>query len=564
MGERRTPRLALVVVAIFAVALAVRAAPLYWSSLPATTDGFRYARLAERLLATGVFPLSVIDSDEFVFTLGLATASAVTGIPPLRVAQGFVSGAGAGAPVVGAALAYRVATERGWPDRRALLATALTGFGLALDGIFLRRTGVPDEEALGLLLVPVLALAAHRWLVSGRTAWGISTALVLLVFPPLHNLSSLIGVLSVSAVVALYAVRASSTREVGRAGALGLGAWVVFLGYFEFAAWLGLRLTFSGLLRPYPGLFLAWVLALLIGVVWVRRTSRGLQRLTVLAPIGAFFLVVGLNTFTPVFPGTVPSPPMVVALVLGLAVPVGFAALGLPTVRSQTGGVVLATLLAPVVLIYYMLSASLTPEFFGAVIRTQSFAHVPAFVLAALGIAGLSALGPSVHARRRSLVAGAIVLFAVAVLLTLPLGYLNLDTGSYPSTTFESEFETTGFATEYVDGEFTTEHSLSRPAILYHTPLSPYRVTGDGTRVTVGPTRSWVRGAPPPDCPLLSQQSWTTTGAHLYPTAPGVVEPSRYEETLSKRNVVYTAGGYDHLVLSLPTNATGASESWRC
>jgi hypothetical protein len=505
-----------------------------------------------------------MSADEIVFTLGLATTSAMTGIPPLRVSQIFVSVAGTGAPVVGAALAYRVAVEQGWSNKRVLLATGLAGFGLALDGIFLRRTGVPDEEALGLLLVPILALAAHRWLTSGRQSWGVLTVLMLLVLPPLHNLSSLVGVLSVSGLVAIHAVRAQGRGTLVRAGVFGIMTWGVFLGYFEATAQLGLSITYSGLLRSYPGLFIAWLLLLLVGIVWIRRTSPGLQRLTIFAPIGAFFIIVGLNTFTPVFPGTVPSPPFVVALILGLAVPVGFAAVGLPASMQQTGMVVLAALLAPVTLTYYILSASLTPAFFDAVLRIQSFAHIPAFVLAAIGVVWFASVHMEKRSLKRPLVTCAVVLFAAAVLLTLPLGYLNLDTGSYPSTTFESEFGATGFATEHVDGEFTTEHSLSRPAMLYHTPLESYRVTGDGTRVTVGPTRSWVRGGPPPDCPLLSQRSWTTTGAHLYPTAPGVVDESRYEETLSKRNVVYTAGGYDHLMLSLPTNATGAGEGWRC
>jgi len=564
MGNRRSARLVLIVGAVFAVALAARAAPLYWSSLPATTDGFRYARLAERLLATGTFPLSVIDSDEFVFTLGLAATSALTGIQPLQAAQVFVSVSGAAAPVAGAAVAYRVAAERGWPDRRILLATALTGFGLALDGIFLRRTGVPDEEALGLLLVPILVFAAHRWLHSGRLAWGLSTALVLIVFPPLHNLSSLIGVLSVSGLVAIHAVRAPGRGSLLRAVTLGLGAWVVFIGYFEATARLGLRLTYSDLLRPYPGLFIAWLVVLLVGGIWIRRTSLGAQRLTTMAPIGAFFLVVGVNTFTPIFPGTVPSPPLVVALILGLAVPVGFAALGLRAIRRESGVVVLAMLLAPVVFIYYLLSASLTPEFFGAVIRAQGFAHVPAFVLAGLGIAWLVNVDRRTDVGNRPLVAVAVVLFAAAVVVTLPLGYLNLDTGSYPSTMFESEFEATDFVTDHITGEFTTEHSLSRPAILYHKPLSPYRVTGDGTRVTVGATATWIRGGPPPDCPLLSQQAWTTTGAHLYPTAPGVIAAPTYENTLSTRNVVYTTSGYDPLVLSLPATRTSTNGTWRC
>jgi hypothetical protein len=231
---------------------------------------------------------------------------------------------------------------------------------------------------------------------------------------------------------------------------------------------------------------------------------------------------------------------------------------------------------------YYALTASLTPEFFDAVVRIQSFAHVPVFVLAGVGVAGLAARygagsdagpgsdsaagagtgevsgtasasgtgsGPDLR-RLVGPVAAALLLLSVAA--TVPLGYVNLDTGTYPSTTLESEFEATAFATGRVDGRYATDHTLARVDSHYLSgPMPGLGVTPTG-EARVGPTRSWLAGGAPPGCPTLSQRSWTTTGAHLYPAPPGTVPPATYRSWLGSRHVVYRASGLDPLVLSVP------------
>lgn len=552
MTDRQRVRLGVVLVAVYSVAAATRLAPLLWSPLPATLDGFRYAALAERLLATGALPLGVLEADELVFTAGLAVGSYVTGLAPLRLAQPFAALGGAVAPVVGAVLAAHLARERGWPGRRVVHVAALAGFGLAIEGLFLRRTGIPDEEAFGLVLVPILVLSAYRWLSGGQHGWAVVTGLVLLVLPPLHNLSSLIGVLSISALAAVVAVRAPDRPTLLRSEALGLGGWVVFVGYFETATRLGIELTYSGLVRPYIGLFVAWGLCLLVGSIWLQQTTPREQRLAVFLPIAGFFAIVALNALRPVFPGTVPSPPLVLGLILLLAIPVGFAAAGLPVIRTGTGRAAVAALIAPLVFTYYALSAELTAPFFDAVLRVQSFAHLPAFALAGIGVvAGVRRCQRLAVPWRRVAVAAVVLVFAGSVVATLPLGYLNLDTGSAPSTTFSSEFAATAFATEHLQGTFATDHSLSRVVTHYHTPLEPRQRTPTGGRGAYTPTRRWLTGGPLPACPLLSQRSWTTTGAHLYPTAPQRIDPAVYQRTLAERSVIYAAGGHDPVTLSL-------------
>jgi hypothetical protein len=277
-----------------------------------------------------------------------------------------------------------------------------------------------------------------------------------------------------------------------------------------------------------------------------------------LAVVGLGFFIVGVNAVTPLFPGTVPSPPAVASLIAVLVVPTVFAAVGLPSVREGTGVAVLALLFAPVVLTYYTLSAALTPEFFGAVLRIQGFAHLPAFILAGIGVVSLGVGRPTAG---RVVRFGAVGLFVVSVLLTVPLGYVNLDTGSYPSTTFRSEFETAEFASTHLNGSYATDHTLSRVETYYLSEPTPLSTDPEGNGASLGPTLTWLTGGPgpPPDCPVLLQRSWTTTGAHLYPAQPGTLTEARFRAALERRHVVYAVSGHDPLWLSLPVgaNATG-------
>lgn len=549
MNSSRARSYGLLVGAVLLVALAARLVPLYWSPLPATLDGFRYARLAATTVERAGLPLGTVQADEFVFTLNLVATSLVTGGRPLTTAQPFVAVAGAATPVIAVAFIRRIGSERDWPSRQVRIAAAAGAIALALEGLYLRRTGVPDEEALGLLVVPLLAVAVHRALATRRLAWGAVALVFIGVLPPLHNMSSLVGVLTVSAIAILHGVRAQSLSVAGVGLSLGVGFWGYFFGYFELAERLGIELTYSGLLRPHLGLFIAWVVVLLTGVIWFRATTTRAQRVTFMAPIALGFAAVVVNAVVPIFPGTVTSPLSVMAMVLVFVVPVLYAGWAVPVTTQGTGLPVLALLAAPVILTYYVLSTSLTPQFFDAVVRIQSFAHPPVMVLAALTAVGLGVASRTRTEQSWRVGRGILLgIFVVCVVVTVPLGYVNLDTGTYPSTTFESEFESAGFATEYVQGQYTTDHTLSRVGLHY------FGATGG--KAGYRPTREWLRGGLLPRCPVLAQESWTTTGAHLYPAQPETTTPARFEELQTRHHRVYDAGGHDPIAIFAPVNMT--------
>ncbi|AUV82555.1 hypothetical protein C2R22_13665 [Salinigranum rubrum] len=167
-------RRGLAIAFLLAVAAVARFLPLYWSPHPATTDGFQYAWFATEALRTGAYPIPEFRVDSFVYTGLIASVSAVVGVDPLRVTQPLSSLIGVGGVFTGIAVAHRVASEFDWPRRRVSAAVVATGAFLALDGIYLRRTMVADEEVMAYVLIPLLLLALHLWLADGRRTrrWG--------------------------------------------------------------------------------------------------------------------------------------------------------------------------------------------------------------------------------------------------------------------------------------------------------------------------------------------------------------------------------------------------------
>jgi hypothetical protein len=70
-------------------------------------------------------------------------------------------------------------------------------------------------------------------------------------------------------------------------------------------------------------------------------------------------------------------------------------------------------------------------------------------------------------------------------------------------------------------------------------------------------TASWLSSGGSPRCPVVSQASWTMTGAHLFPFAPETISEERYDAWLAGRQVVYANTGRDPVTVSVPVGAAG-------
>ncbi len=559
----RGVRLGLIAVCVYAIAVATRLAPLHWSPLPATLDGFVHANNAARTLAEGQVPLTGQRADQLTSPVMLGMASAVTDIEPLYLAQPLYGIVGAATVLVAVGFALRLARTRGWHPGRTASVVLLAGLAVAVEGLFVRRTGVPDDEAFTLLLIPLAAFALVQYLRGRHRGWLTALLPMLFILPLTHTFSSLIGALTLTALVSAELLRRPTWKTAPPAVGVAVAFWVFMAGYYEVATLSGLTVPYVGRVSSYPGLFLAWTIVLVLGMVWYQRTAGWVQRGVVLVPLGLFFAVMLINRAVSVFPGTPQTPLVVLALILPLAVPVAVAGWAAPLLgeHSAVGVVMLALLAAPVSHVLFGLTAALNPAFFATVLRAQTFGHIPVLVVAAAGAVGV--LGGSTRVLRRSDLSVSsgdrvasdggwsrgrtvmILVVVVALVGTAPVAYLNLDTGSYPTGATETEYAAAGFVATHGDEEVATDHKQGR--------LVGFRGGGAGVASLV----SWLDGGSAPEAALVSKGYWTTTGAHLFPGAPRTVSERRFGCTLAERHRVYHTDGIHAISVTLP--ATGAS-----
>ncbi|MDS0221650.1 sodium:phosphate symporter [Haloarcula sp. S1AR25-5A] len=555
MSDGRKGRL-LLIVAVVAVAVAARLTTLHWTPLPSTLDGFGYVALARDALETGTFPFTRFRADNIVFTAVLTLVGAVTGERPLYIAQPVVAITGAASCLTAMALVKRLAQSIRWRHSRTTLAMGIVGMGLAVEGIYLRRTGQTDEEALAFLLLPLFAIAVHRLLTTDRyrRRWGAVVVVLFAVFPLLHTFSSLIVGLVLTGVLAAHLARIPSRRDAGTALAVVAGFWVYMWGYYRLAEQSVFVVPYVDRISAYPGLFLAWVVVLVATLIWFQRTSARLQRATLGGAVGLWFLTLAVNATQTVFPGTQTTPVGLLVLVAAFAVPVVFAVVGLPRAsrdRRRIGPVVLALLLAPIVIVYFSLTASLTPEYYATALRGQTFVHLPVFVLAGIGVASVAyrrsptpdgGLGtPGTPSHRLATVLT--VLIVVAAVVTMPIAFVNLDTFAFPTGATESQFAAATFTADHVDEQWASDHPFHQIVDLYYP---------GATNGTYQPIARWLGGGPKPTCPTLTRASWGTTGAHLFPAGSEKTTPAALAEWRYEHDVVYDTRSLDSVYLVRP------------
>jgi hypothetical protein len=537
---------ALIVAAVFAIALATRTIPLYWSPLPSTLDGFEYVGVARDTISAGVYPYSPeLRADFFVVALLTAVASLITGEAPVYTIQPMLSVVGASTVIVGLLLAHRLGHELRWSARRVRVAVLITGGLLSVQGLFLRRTMEPDSEVISILFALLAVVALHRLLLTSDTRWAVPLLLLLGSFPVLHFFGTFNAAVGLTSVFALAIVRRPTRRTLVVGGTAVGGFWLYFILFYETVSRFGiLEVGYVSQVKSHPGLFVAWILALVLGAAWYQQATNKIKRGIFLAPLVALFGVVLVNVVQPIYPGTIQSPPAVAGLISLLVVPVVFAGYATPalSVRYDHSVPVLAMIAAPLVIIYFSLTASLTPDFFATGMRAQTFMHVPVFVLVGLGAAGLFHQRAHCSVPWKGIRTMAITALVVCTLLTMPLAFVSLDTVHYPATTTESEFEATGFVSDHVSETWATQHGPNRIAGLYF----------GNAEGTTAPTREWLVGGAEPACPVLSYESWTTHGAYLWPTQPQTISSEAYESFLTSRNLAYTSSGRDPLAVTIP------------
>jgi hypothetical protein len=153
---------------------------------------------------------------------------------------------------------------------------------------------------------------------------------------------------------------------------------------------------------------------------------------------------------------------------------------------------------------------------------------------------------------RRGTTVVLVALLLVSALATLPVAFVHLDTLDAPAVTTESEFAAVTFTAQHATESWTTDHSLSRIGVHSYP---------DGANTSYQPVAAWLQGGAPPGCPTLAQDTWASSGAHLFPAPAERISPAAYEGWQAQNNVVYSTRGLDATVLVRPRTGTNTNAS---
>ncbi|RBI60715.1 sodium/phosphate symporter [halophilic archaeon] len=534
MTNRRSP--ILIGLTVFLVAIAMRTIPLYWSPLPFNLDGIKFAALARTTLRYNHLPLSkgYFNADVPVFTMLLALTSRVTGVTPLYIAQIFTASIGGTVCLFVVVITQRIGVRLQKASYNIKIAAAIAGLVLATEGIFLGRSAAVTSEGVGhLFSILSLYVFAHA-LWSPRPAWILLTGLLFFLFPLTHNLSTIVGAFSAVSLLVL-ALQDSVSIPKLRLNTLVAGFWIYTGIYYTSSS-----MKEIGRVSSVPGLFVAWVIVLLLSTAYILTSKPRFQREISLGMLFVGGSLVIINYFTPVFPGTATGNLFTVLFILPIAV-IGIVAFwGIPSIVQAhiEGYATVALLIGTLSLIGFALTAGLTVQYQDLAVRGQIFLHIALAILAGIGTISLSRNGS-----RSTLKNILPVIIIVCSIVSAPLAFSGLHATSAQPLVMQTEFETATFAVEHANN-WTSDGHITKLA-------SDHTLTqSTGSRRGV---YQWLRGdGSKPICPVISQRSWVTVGAQLFPSSPAEVSQELYRSFIRSRNKVYTTTGRDPTAITTP------------
>ncbi|MFD1514139.1 hypothetical protein [Halomarina rubra] len=517
----------LLILAVLSVGIATRLLPWHLSPLPFNTDAFVFVRRAEQIQQANrlafVGPTAPAP-DEYLFDMLLAMSSEVVGIQPLYFVQILIACLAIIPSLI--AVSYARSLTRGLPRTYQRGAAAFAGIGLSIEGLYLWRTATISSEVYGLAFVAIIVFALH-WGITREDRRLLALAVVLSsLMPAVHNGSTFILGLILTTLVAIVVTREFTARRalIGMLGVVGF--WLLAFGYNELV-----ELPYSATISAAPGLFIGWTILITMLARWLDIAGSPTQRAIPVGLFGLGSLVFVLNAALPVFPGMPSTSPLLLLFTLPLVALLIVAAYGTPLVTTKSGIAMFAVTVGPLAALGFALTGGRTADYQALLTRSTTFMHLGVLVITAVTLAML------VH-RRPTLGRVAVVVVVLAILVSAPFPFSGLETKPFEAVTEPSEFEAAMFGAEYTDGGWASDDHLSHIATKYR-----------GEDVSDISANAWLRGeSGPPQCPTMSRESWTTTGA------PAVPEPLRissgaYDQWVMTGDVVYSGGAAESIVL---------------
>lgn len=542
----------LLTVALFAIAVAVRALPFYTSTLP-TPHGFAYVPGTNYVVETGEL-LVAGRTDHFFWHTFLAEASLILGVEPLGLLRPISALIGALPVVLAVAVTRQLCAHNNWPSRRTWTAAALAGLFMGVQGLYLYRSMAPHPNTIGLFLLPLFVITLHRAYVTQRLAWWIATLAILVILPPLHVFVSLAAAIMVTILAAIVVVRAPTLRKPLPVLAVTGILWLYVPGFhYALRAITPTRIAYTDRVTAVPGLYVAWIVLGVIGTVWLIHATPRTQRALGWSVFGVLFGLLAINAVTPVFHGAPMTPTPILVGLLPLAVLVALAVWRLPdaTAPSPVGPPLVAIVAGAIVIIGVTLTSLPTVVHLTTAERVNYFMHFPLMVLAGVGGATLLARmhTPAPHTVRSAVTVGLILCAAASI----PIALAGVPVLPYENSVTDAELAATTFSMTAVEGNWTTDKQINDIAARIGPDPAPSSaaLVATANTPTWSPTHDWLQAPDtgPPGCYILGKASWSE-GAMFYPQPVESIDAPHYTTHVTTANSLYHGGGSDTIRLS--------------
>ncbi len=523
------------VASVLSVAVSARLLQLLLSSLPLNIDSFAQVAIATDLMQSGHWGLDEESLNAYNLKMPhlpvlLAVSASLTGVDPLRLAAPFMIIISLSGILGTYALAY-VLTRK-----RAIAASAALVLALLGPYIFLSSTLM--KEAVGLSLLPLLVLLLMKR--EDRRMRGLAAA-ILLILPLIHHLSMVMAYGFVSLIVLLQHAQAYwhgrwSWRALGLDLLLGPALFLFGLWYY-----ISVRMEFFTTVWSTNEIALFLSTALIMAAAGLLLTSRRRARpwfalsKSKLLPslvdqkslviVGAFLLVVA-NAYRPLFPGTVRTSYLLLAIAavyipLTLLALVGFNVHRLSSGPQKT--VVLSLILAPLTVIVYALLRGLDPLSHVLLYRSVDFLDY------GLAIAIGTALLRRPRGRRRSVL---VIVMLLSLLATLPLAYGTEEVLQVQNTTYRYELAALGWLVGVTGVTPETDQRIGAILSMY------FNARADSTL----PFKLEVGAAHEAGSVLLVEENWSTRGAQVHPLPFLRIREEAFLRLQEDSNLIYHGG----------------------
>lgn len=537
----------LAIIGLTAITLSVRYIPLLYSSLTFNIDGFPIVRISEDIIETGHWTQTYPDGTSIFTTYNtkmpflsmiIAEFALIFGLTPMQTAQVIMPLISFSAVIMIYIITLKITKNE--------IVALFAGLALALNGFFVYLGAAVMKETLGL---PLLILAVYLYHERDDPKKRVLAACLLLVLTMTHHLTVWIAFVIISfLMITQNILEISKGSFKGRRFALdflsGPFMFVFTMAYYQLSEMeFFTRVSNTNDIAIFASVFLvgAFFCAIFSLPKPKRKARRVILNKSLIVPAAGIGLLV-LNSYTIVFPGTIPTSRNMLFSLVPYFLLIGIGIIGLNLIslrRTEYKPLMASILLGPLIVILYALLKGFDAFTFIIVYRSYDYIDFGLAICVGIGVGYLITV--TVRGLKLKENSGAMIrvktslaiIFLAICLATVPLAYQGQEFYGVQDATYRSEFEAMKWLSDHDEGHhIETDERLNDI-------MNPYfELDTDKTL----PWKLKYNRRMGSGTVLFMEDKWLSDGAQMSPMRPIVVKQKTFDDTVGNNNLIYSGG----------------------